>query len=249
MAKRRTTRNSRRVGKFRTERRLILLAIFATVVFAGYSWMKAHPEHDPTAPLDLRDPIGMATATKLVSLRGDVSQCRAVLERSEIDYAALDPAGEGPCARPDRTRLVDFPLTPRTPPITCPVATALELWRAKEVEPAAQEIFGSALARIEHLGAFSCRRLYGLEEGAWSEHATGNAIDIAAFVLEDGTRISVLTDWNAENDREDDRARFLREVRDGACAVFATVLSPDYNTAHADHFHFDQGGNWMGVCR
>ena len=70
-------------------------------------------------------------------------------------------------------------------------------------------------------------------------------IDIAGFVLEDGRRISVLRDWN---DDEEER-RFLRVVRDGACGVFATVLSPDYNAAHADHFHFDQAARWSGVCR
>jgi hypothetical protein len=87
--------------------------------------------------------------------------------------------------------------------------------------------------------------MYGASEGRWSEHATGNAIDIAGFVLEDGRRISVLGDW----DGEDAEARFLRAVRDGACKSFATVLSPDYNAAHADHFHLDQDGRWSGVCR
>jgi len=224
---------------------MIAIAIFACLLFAGYVWIKAHPQHDPTAPLDLRDPIGVATAAKLTSLRADVPQCRDVLDRSNVEYAALDPAGEGPCARPDRTRLTQFPLAPRVPPVTCPVAAALELWRVRTVQPAAQDILGSEIARIEHLGAFSCRRLYGRNEGAWSQHATGNAIDIAAFVLEDGRRISVEGDWAGDAEE----AQFLRAVRDGACGVFATVLSPDYNAAHTDHFHLDQGGSWTGVCR
>ncbi|MBU2033606.1 MAG: extensin family protein, partial [Alphaproteobacteria bacterium] len=88
-------------------------------------------------------------------------------------------------------------------------------------------------------------RLYGRGEGAWSEHATGNAVDIAGFVLADGTRISVLADW----DDEGDKGAFLRRVRDGACDSFATVLSPDYNAAHADHFHLDMSPRWSGLCR
>jgi hypothetical protein len=87
--------------------------------------------------------------------------------------------------------------------------------------------------------------MYRDADAPWSEHATGNAIDIAAFVLEDGRRISVLGDWEAEGEK----ARFLKAVRDDACDIFATVLSPDYNAAHADHFHFDQGGRWFGACR
>lgn len=159
-------------------------------------------------------------------------------------FTALPPAGEGECARPDRTRLGDYPLSPDTPPVTCPVAIALELWRRDSVAPAAREILGSEIARIEHLGAYSCRRIYGRGEGNWSEHATGNAIDIAGFVLEDGRRISVLRDWAGEGPE----AAFLREVRSGACEAFATVLSPDYNAAHADHFHLDQDSRWAGCA-
>ena len=236
---------STRIGRFVGDRRVIAVLVLAALIVAGRAWLAEHPEHDPWAPLDLRDPPGWATMTKLQALRDDVPQCRAVLERSEVAFTALDPQGEGECARPDRTRLDAYPLSPSSPPTTCPVGIALELWRTDSLEPAAQEIFGSDIAQIEHLGTYSCRRLYGRDSGAWSEHATGNAIDIAGFVLEDGTRISVLGDWEGD----DDEARFLRRVRDGACDAFATTLSPDYNAAHADHFHLDMTPRWSGVCR
>ncbi len=236
---------SRRLGKFRRERQAILITVLAVTIFAGWSWLKAHPEHDPTAPLDLRHPIGWATASKLVDLKGNVSECRAVLDRSDVAFIALGATGEGACARPDRTQLSAFPLAPDTPAITCPVATGLQLWRTKSVEPAAREIFGSEIASIQHLGAYNCRRMRGGRSNAWSEHATANAIDIAGFTLANGRTISVLNDWPTDSPE----ARFLREVRDGACGVFATVLSPDYNAAHADHFHFDQASRWSGVCR
>lgn len=225
------------------------LAIAALVPFAlaitGWQWLLRHPEHNPWAPLNLNDPPGWATLTKLARLKDDTAECRAVLERSNIAFTALEPTGEGPCARPDRTRLGNYPLAPDTPPVTCPLAAALEIWRRDSVAPAARRIMGSEIARIEHLGAYSCRRMYGGSEGPWSEHATANAIDIAAFVLEDGRRISVLKDWNGDGPK----ARFLRSVREGACASFATVLSPDYNAAHKDYFHLDQDDRWAGVCR
>ncbi|MEL7217662.1 MAG: extensin family protein [Pseudomonadota bacterium] len=232
-------------GRFRTERRLLLALIVVITLFAGWIWIEAHPEHNPYAPLDLRHPVGWATTQKLVDLRDDVPQCRAVLERSDVAFSALPPTGEGPCARPDRTQLTSYPLAPDTPAVTCPVAAALEVWRDKTVVPAAREYFGSDLAQIEHLGAFNCRRMRGNNSGAWSQHATANAIDIAAFVLADGRRISVLQDW----DGDEAKAGFLRAVRDGGCGVFATVLSPEFNAAHADHFHFDQTNRWGSVCR
>jgi hypothetical protein len=220
---------------------LVLLALG----YAGWQWLQTHPEHNPWAPHNLGDPPGWATRAKLARLKGDVTECRAVLSRSELAFTALEPTGEGPCARPDRTRLGRYPLAPDTPAVTCPVAAALEIWRRDSVAPAARRIMGSEIKRIEHLGAFSCRRMYGDSDAPWSEHATANAIDIAGFVLEDGTRISLLKDWDGDGPK----ARFLRAVRDGACGSFATVLSPDYNAAHANHFHLDQDTRWMSVCR
>lgn len=230
---------------FRAARLALASLVPLIAAIFGWQWLVSNPQHNPWAPLDLDDPPGMATRMKLAQLRGDVDECRAVLARSEVAYTVLPATGEGECARPDRTRLGDYPLSPDTPAVTCPVAAALEIWRRDSVEPAARDILGSPIARIEHLGAYSCRRMYGASEGAWSEHATANAIDIAAFVLEDGRRVSVLADWEGEGAE----SRFLRSVRDGACTSFSTVLSPDYNAAHADHFHLDQDERWSGVCR
>lgn len=235
-----------RKQKSRGARLLLILAVIATSTLAGSQWLMAHPEHNPMAPLDLRHPIGWATAHKLAALREDIPACRAALGRSAIAYSALPPTGNGACARPDRTQLTQFPIAPDFPAVTCPVAVALELWRTTSVEPAAREILGSDLARMEHLGAFNCRRMRGNgSAAAWSEHATGNAIDIAAFVLADGRRISLLDYWDADPDD----GRFLRRIRDDACGVFGTVLSPDFNAAHADHFHLDQDERWKRVCR
>ena len=224
---------------------LVLLIGGAMGSFAGWNWLQDHPQHNPMAPLDLRDPIGMATAYKLNALRENVPECRAVLDRSGVSYTALSETGEGACARPDRTQLDNFPFSPNTPAVTCPVAAGMQLWREKSVAPAAIEHLGSELVRIEHMGAFNCRRMRGSGSNAWSQHSTANAIDISAFVLADGRRISLLDDWDGDSDR----AQFLRAVRDDACEIFSTVLSPDFNAAHADHFHFDQGNNYVGICR
>jgi len=87
--------------------------------------------------------------------------------------------------------------------------------------------------------------MYNREGASWSEHATADAVDIAAFRLADGTRITLVGDW----DDRGSKARFLRDVRDGACGLFSTVLSPDYNAAHRDHFHLDQAERMWRACR
>lgn len=222
------------------------LFVAGALFLAVRGWLAENPQHNPWAPLDLRDPPGWATQRKLAALRRDPAECRAVLERSEVAFTTLPAAGEGACRRDDRTVLGETALAPDAPPATCAVDAALVLWLRQGAEPAAEALLGSRLARVEHFGAYSCRRLYGRDEGPWSEHATGNAIDIAAFVLADGRRISVARGWTGGGAE----AAFLRRARDEACAVFGTVLSPDYNAAHADHLHFDQEARGFGgVCR
>ncbi|KHL25953.1 extensin [Croceibacterium mercuriale] len=239
-----TMRFSRQLDQFGKDRMVLGLLLLAGLLLAARAWLADHPQHDPWAPLDLNDPPGWATQRKLASLRSDPDECRAVLERSGVAFAVLEPAGEGTCRRADRTQLRDAPFSPARPVTTCPVAAAVQVWLTQAVQPAAAELLGSPIVRIEHLGTFSCRRIGG--GGNWSEHATGNAIDIAAFVTDDGQRVSVLRDW----EREGTDAEFLRNVRDGACDVFGTVLSPDYNAAHADHLHLDQAARGLGgFCR
>ncbi len=231
---------------FRLDRLAVGLLLLAAIVMAGRGWLIDNPQHDPWAPLELAHQPGWATETKLAALRSDVAACRAVLERGDVAFEVLPPSGEGQCRREDRMALGGDRMVPAAPQMTCPVATGLEMWLRHEVEPAAREMLGSPLVQIEHLGTYSCRRIYGTETGNWSEHSTGNAIDIAAFVLKDGRRISLLADWHTA----DEEARFLRAVRDSACDMFGTVLGPDYNAAHADHFHLDQEARGFGgVCR
>lgn len=225
---------------------IILLCLVATGFLAGHRWLERHPQHNPWAPLDLRDPDGWATTRKLAVLKSDPAECRAVFERSQIRFTALPDAGEGQCRRRTRTLLTSAPLAPDSPPVSCPVAAGFQLWLQQSLQPAARSLLGSEIAKVEHLGAYSCRRIGAGEMGRWSEHATGNAIDIAAFVTTDGRRVSVLRDW----DGQADRAAFLRRARDEACSKFGTVLSPDYNAAHRDHFHLDQASRGFGsFCR
>ena len=224
---------------------MLLLAAFV----GGKTWLNDHPQHDPAAPLTLDQPQGWATKGKLAALSGDPTQCRAFLERSDLAHSALEPEGAGACYRADRLALLGddrlAALSPAAPVATCGVMAALARWQRQELQPIALETLGAEVARIEHYGTYSCRRIGGGETGRWSQHATGNAIDIAGFVLTDGRRISVERDWPGD-DRE---AAFLRQVRDGACGSFAIVLSPDYNAAHADHLHLDQSAGAFGLCR
>jgi hypothetical protein len=97
--------------------------------------------------------------------------------------------------------------------------------------------------RLEHFGSFACRNLYGRSDAPRSRHATADALDIAGVVLANGNRIRIAAGW----DGSATEAAFLHDLHAGACRVFDTVLGPDYNAAHRDHFHLQRGG--ARVCR
>lgn len=128
-------------------------------------------------------------------------------------------------------------------PVSCPLANAMQNWARFGVDRAARQILGSPLARIETMGSYSCRNVAGT--GRLSAHATANAVDVAAFRLADGRRISVLNDWNSPSPQV--RA-FLRTIRDSGCKRFGTVLSPQYNAAHRDHLHLESSA-MRPLCR
>lgn len=181
----------------------------------------------------------------------DANQCRALLGDAGADDVSVPPRSNGPeCGYEDGMRLGSEPIDFRPAGLvtSCSVAAGMHLFETHVVQQAALRHLGSRVASIDHAGSYSCRRLYGRSEGAYSEHATADAIDILGFRLADGSRVRVLEDWS----RGGPKADFLREVRDGACRIFSTTLSPDYNAAHADHLHLDQaqrGNSAWTVCR
>jgi hypothetical protein len=122
-----------------------------------------------------------------------------------------------------------------SPTIGCPLASALDAWVSQSVQPAALAWFGLPVVEINQLDAYSCRTVDSIPGESLSEHAFGNAIDIAGYTLADGRSITVKKDFL----RGDPRARgFLHEIFAAACARFKTALGPGY-PQHDDHFHLD----------
>jgi hypothetical protein len=228
-----------------------LVLVAAALAYWGHLYVRDHPQDVPWTQLQLTDPVGRFTGRKLAGLQGESQRCRELLSLAGADYVATPPRRDGAnCGYSNGMRLrgeqLDF--APAGPVAACPVAAAIFLFENQVLQPAAIHHFGQRVARIAHAGTYSCRRLYGRSEGSFSEHATANAFDITGFVLENGRTVSVERDWGHRTPP----GAFLRTVRDGACDLFSTVLSPDYNEAHADHLHFDQaqrGSAGWRVCR
>jgi hypothetical protein len=238
-------------------RRISLSLLLALLIFGGlllYGYARQHPEDVPWTALDLGQPVGAFTGRKLAALADKGPECVALLNRAGVHFSLLPARAEGPqCGYGHAVSFapggsVTISYRPAEVATNCAVAAALALWEWHVLEPAARRHFGQAVTGIAHFGSYSCRRMYGRAAGPWSEHATANAIDIAGFTLADGTEIVIARDWHGGGPK----AAFLREVRDGACRLFSTVLSPDYNAAHANHLHLDQAerGAWgWRACR
>lgn len=176
--------------------------------------------------------------------------CMASLKEKSVRFAGLpNKSFDGGCRTIDTIKLMDFgTATTNLGAMTCPLAANFTDWARYAVRPAAKQYLGAEVVRIETMGTFNCRNIYGGRSGKLSEHAFANAVDVSAFVLRDGRRVSVLTGWNGSSE---ERA-FLRRLHQSACKRFGTVLGPDYNSAHANHFHFDMARsmrNGTSFCR
>lgn len=132
-------------------------------------------------------------------------------------------------------------------PVACPVANSFAGWARFGVDRAARQLLGSPLDRIETMGSYACRNIAGSSKK--SAHSRAEAIDVSAFILADGRRISLTEHWHRGTATE---REFLRIVFRSACKRFGTVLGPDYNAAHRDHFHLELGSSGMAsgsFCR
>src|SRR6266849_3183578 len=130
--------------------------------------------------------------------------------------------------------------------LACPMVSALDVWVTNAVQPAAQRWFGEPVIEIKQISAYSCRSMNGQRGAPISEHAFGNALDVAAFTLADGRRITVKDGWHGPPEERG----FLHDVQAAACRQFSTVLAPGSNAFHYDHIHVDlaRRASGRGIC-
>lgn len=217
------------------------------------------------------EPAPVVTRLKLAQLMRDRAFCEAALGTSELKVRHVAHLQQHGCALADVIHVApENQVFGNGFHATCPLSVGLALFMRHVVQPAARRHLGSEIASVQHLGTFSCRPVRNgkpLPEAGepivMSEHAAANAIDVTGFRTRDGRLISVGRHWKKDAGTrnasapgaqlasagsavslppdDEANARFLREVRDGACRIFHAVLGPDYNALHRSHFHFDMG--------
>ena len=134
------------------------------------------------------------------------------------------------------------------PPATlaCPIVSELDQWITASVQPAALKWFRQPVVEIKQISAYSCRGMNGNPNAHISEHAFGNALDIAEFTLADGHKVSVQYGWHGTPEEQG----FLHDVQAAACEDFTTVLAPGANVYHYNHIHVDLMRHYNGrhIC-
>ncbi|WP_313355620.1 extensin-like domain-containing protein [Kosakonia cowanii] len=222
---------------------LIVIAILIGGAYAGY---RALPEwYNPFAPLQLSDPPGRITQFKLRRLTPEA--CAALLKQANqqrlISSVAVADSG-GDCPLTNVVRVKDFGAVKLSSSFlaSCPLALSSALFVEQQARPLSQTMMGSALTRIDHVGSYACRNIYNRADARRSEHASAEALDISAFRLANGEQVSVLRGW-----RQTRTQPWLRAMLSASCGYYGNGLGPEYNAAHADHFHLGMRG--YGLCR
>ena len=231
----------------------VVLFLFITggIGFGGWQAMvhpetPPAPEWNPTRSLVVTEPLTRLTQWKLRRTLGNDQACLATLATGALAKSKPDFVDSPKCGISPQVMLSNAAGANLKPVNTrCQTALRLAMWTQHSLQPAAQEIFGQTLSRIEHFSSYSCREMRTAtgSTGRMSIHSTADAVDISGFVLGDGTSVNLLHDWGDEGSK----ALFLRRANETACDWFRLTLGPEYNRLHADHFHLQHTG--FGLCR
>jgi hypothetical protein len=221
---------------------LIICLLIVGAAGVGYRWLPS--QYNPFAPLSLDDPPGKITQFKLRRLTPEA--CETLLsqanDRNLIRTQSVADSG-GECPLVDVVRVRNFgPVALSSSFLaSCPLALSAALYINQQAQPLTRQIMGSRLTRVDHFGSYACRNIYHRQDARRSEHASAQALDISGFQLADGQKITVLQGWKNARTQP-----WLKALLSASCGYFGNGLGPEYNAAHANHFHLGMRG--YGYC-
>lgn len=221
----------------------LTMMILSVACGVGYRYLPSY--YNPLAPLELSDPPNWLTQFKLKRLTP--ARCQTLLQQANeqkliTSQPVADSAGE--CPLTDVVRVRDFGVVKLSSSFlaSCPLALRSALYVGQQAAPLTERLMMSQLTRIEHLGSYACRNIYHRPDARRSEHASAQALDISGFILADRRHVTVLRGW-----KQEESAMWLRALLSASCQYYGNGLGPDYNAAHANHFHLGMRG--FGLCR
>lgn len=229
---------------------LIWVFVLSSLTSAAYSKPSDVPTPRPKPPLQLpmseqSSPSSKAAQTRSVRVSNDdgLSQadCEGVMEAAGATFNWIGETELEGCTVEQGVELVSVQSNgaqiqfPQNPTMSCKFAERFARWTAEIAAPVVAGHTGSQLEAVVTGPGLVCRNRVGTSTTKVSEHAKGNAIDIAGFALADKRSLTIGAEVS------DTEARALAAMRTSACGYFTTVLGPGANPSHANHFHFDYG--------
>ena len=178
-----------------------------------------------------------------------LSDCQDELAALGVSFEPTSRASDHPDTHPHLTCTIDDPVILH-PPIhgvdllnsagtrTSSVLAACDM--ALALVATIDDVQPSGVVALRHMGTYNCRVISRTD--TLSRHAYGDAIDIAGFDFDDGTYWSVVSDWEHDTTSfHTDAAEWLyeRSYAWHEARIWNTILTPNYNSDHDDHFHVD----------
>lgn len=205
------------------------------------------------SPLPELRPDGLEARVRAAATRGTPARVTELGRRGQLCGSAgifgeeLEPivgriSGCG-ITEPVRVREVDGIALSTPATINCNAALALQEWLGEARDIVGRT--GGGITQIRVVASYSCRTRNNQAGARLSEHSFGNGIDIAGIGLANGSELTLLTGW-----RDGTQGPILRRLHEAACGPFGTVLGPESDRYHQDHFHFDVADYRSGsYCR
>ncbi|MEM9761861.1 MAG: extensin family protein [Pseudomonadota bacterium] len=165
-----------------------------------------------------------------------------------IEGRLLEPIGKPPTAcgiaLPVRVEALAGVRLSQPTTLSCPAARRMAQWVERIVQPTAKRVLRARVTSLDVSGGYVCRRRNFAADGPLSQHAFGRALDVAGFRLSRGRTARIARDWG-----KGDAGLFLQLVHREACGLFTTVLGPEADAQHRDHFHLDISPRRRPYCR
>ena len=172
------------------------------------------------------------------------AKCEQKLKGLDIEFKIKDsigrPKGCGIAYPLSVSEIAGVAITPAAT-LNCEMTAALHGWITRVAQPTARQEFNTRLTGLQNASSYACRLRNNSSSGKLSEHALGNALDIADFRFSNRMEASVGGGWSGSIKGLSlaSRGGFMKRTRSGACKFFNTVLGPGSDAHHKDHYHLD----------
>lgn len=194
------------------------------------------------------------TFTCLPHATSDLGECHYRLAARGVGFEPTIRAPDHPDGFPDLTCTITDPVWLFSPVLDVDLEyydgtetprTLSSCEAAHSIADTAEDAASVDVEAILHIGTYNCRVIAGTS--SLSRHGYGDALDIYGFRLTNGQTWTLLDHWEHDTTAPTTvSGRFLYDIarRWYEAWIWNIILTPNYNSAHDNHFHLDLTPGW-----